>query len=595
MKLLAAGGAALLALALSTGVVADQHGMALHGDLRYGPGFSHFNYVNPDAPKGGSVRLAAPGTTFDNLNPFILRGISPAGIGQVFDTLTTSSADEPFSVYGLIAERIQVAEDNAWVRFDLRPEARFHDGEPITPEDVIWTFDTLRREGHPHYRVYYSDVERAERVGERAVKFHFSVRNNAELPLIVGQLPVLPKHYWAARDFSRTTMEPPLGNGPYRIERVDPGRSITYARVEDYWARDLPVNRGRFNFDRIRYDYYRDATVSLEAFKAGEYDFRVENIARNWATQYDIPAVRDGRMVLEEIPHRIPTGMQGFFFNTRRDMFSDPRVRKALSYAFDYEWTNRTLFNDAYIRSRSYFSNSELAAVGLPSEREMALLEPHRNRLPPEVFEQEFVPPSTDGPGGLRANLRRALELLGEAGWEVRNNRLIHGESGEPMRFTILLDNPSFERVVLPYTRNLEQLGIEARVRTVDAAQYQNRMDDFDFDMTVRLIGQSQSPGNEQRNYWSCAAAETSGSRNYSGICDPVVDALIERVIHAEDRDDLVHATRALDRVLLWGHYVVPQWHLNSFRIAYWDKFERPSVSPDYALGFDTWWYKDAE
>ena len=588
-------GGLLALMLLATGASADTHGMALHGDLKYGPDFPHFHYVNPEAPKGGSVRLAAPGTTFDNLNPFILRGISPAGIGQVFDTLTVRSADEPFSEYGLIAERIRVADDNSWVRFDLRPEARFHDGEPITPQDVIWTFETLRRDGHPHYRVYYNDVERVEQVDEHAVKFHFAGRNNAELPMIVGQLPVLPKHFWAAREFGRTTMEIPLGSGPYRIERVDPGRAITYARVEDYWAQDLPVNRGRHNFDRIRYDYYRDATVSLEAFKAGEYDFRAENIARNWATQYDIPAVRDGRMVLEEIPHQIPTGMQGFFFNTRRDMFADPRVRKALGYAFDYEWTNRTLFNDSYIRSRSYFSNSELAAVGLPSEREMAILEPHREQLPQAVFTEEYTPPSTEGPGGLRGNLRRALELLTEAGWQVRNNRLTHVESGEPMRFTILLDNPTFERVVLPYTRNLEQLGIEARVRTVDTAQYQNRMDDFDFDMTVRLIGQSLSPGNEQRNYWSCAAADTPGSRNYSGICDPVVDALIERVIYAEDRDDLVHATRALDRVLLWGHYVIPQWHLNSFRIAYWDKFRRPPISPDYSLGFDTWWHKDAE
>ncbi len=586
-----------LALALGSGsvVAAEQHGMALHGDLKYGPDFEHFQYVEPDAPKGGSVRLAAQGSTYDNLNPFILRGISPAGIGQVFDTLTTQSADEPFSEYGLIAESMVVADDYSWVRFTLREQARFHDGVPITPEDVIWTFETLKEKGHPHYRVYYNDIARAERVGERAVKFHFSMDNNAELPLIIGQLPVLPRHYWEDRDFARTTMEPPLGSGPYRIERVDPGRSITYRRVEDYWAADLPVNRGRHNFDRIRYDYYRDATVALEAFKAGEYDFRVENIARNWATQYDIAAVRTGDMILEEIEHDIPTGMQAYFFNTRREIFEDPRVRKALAYAFDYEWTNRTLFNDSYTRTTSYFSNSELAAVGLPSEAEMAYLEPFRDKLPAALFEQEYTPPSTDGPGGLRANLRRALELLAEAGWQVRNNRLTHTETGREMRFTILLDNPTFERVTLPFVRNLEQLGIEARVRTVDTSQYQNRMDSFDFDMTVQLIGQSQSPGNEQRNYWSCAAAETDGSRNYSGICDPVVDELIERVIYARDRNDLIHATRALDRVLLWGHYVIPQWHVNTFRIAYWNKFHRPAISPDFALGFDTWWHKDAE
>ena len=575
-------------------VTAGQHGLSLHGDLKYGPDFSHFDYVNPDAPKGGSVRLSALGT-FDNLNPYILRGTSPAGMSDVFDTLTVQSADEPFSSYGLIAETIAVAEDNSWVRFTLRAEARFHDGEPITVDDVIWTFDTLQSEGHPQFRMYYSEVERAEKVGERAVKFHFTTTDNAELALILGQMPVLPRHYWADRDFTRTTTEPPLGSGPYRVTRVDSGRAIVYERVDDYWARDLPVNRGRFNFDSLRFDYYRDATVAVEAFKAGEYDLRQENIARNWATQYDIPAVRDGRIIMEEIDHEIPTGMQAFFFNTRQDKFADRRVRKALGYAFDFEWTNRTLFNDSYARTKSYFSNSELAASGLPDGRELEILENYREQLAEAVFDTAFEPPTAEGRGGMRTNLRRALELLREAGWEVADDGLTHTESGEVMRLTVLLDNPSFERVTLPFTNNLERLGIDANVRTVDSSQYQNRMDDFDFDVTVQQIGQSVSPGNEQRSYWSCAAANTSGSRNYAGICDEVVDSLIDRVIYAADRDELVAATRALDRVLLHGHYVIPHWYLSSFRLVYWDKFERPEISPDFALGFDTWWKKNKD
>lgn len=571
---------------------AAQHGISLHGDLKYAEDFTHFDYVNPDAPKGGSVRLSALGT-FDNLNPFILRGTSPAGMSDVFDSLTVQSADEPFSEYGLIAETITVADDASWVRFDLRPEARFHDGEPITVEDVIWTFDTLKSDGHPQFRIYYSEVERAEKVGERAVKFHFAGTENMELPLIIGQMPVLPKHDWEERDFSRTTTEPPLGSGPYRVSRVDSGRAIVYERVDDYWGRDLPVNRGRFNFDQLRFDYYRDATVAVEAFKAGEYDLRQENIARNWATQYDIAAVRDGRIIMEEIDHEIPTGMQAFFFNTRKSKFADPRVRKALGYAFDFEWTNRTLFNESYARTSSYFSNSELAAEGLPEGRELEILEDYRDQLDEAIFTTVFQPPTTEGRGGMRTNLRRALELLREAGWEIGDNGLTHTESGEVMEITVLLDNPSFERVTLPFTNNLERLGVQARVRTVDSSQYQNRMDEFDFDMTVQQIGQSMSPGNEQRNYWSCAAAETSGSRNYAGICDETVDSLIDRVVYAPDRDELVAATRALDRVLLHGHYVIPHWYLRSFRLVYWDKFERPEISPDFSLGFDTWWKKD--
>jgi len=565
------------------------HGLSIHGDLKYGPGFRHFDYVDPRAPKGGSVTLAATGT-FDNLNPFILKGVSAAGIGTIFDTLTFQSSDEPASEYGLIAETIETPADRSWVAFTLRRNARFHDGSPITVEDVMWTFETLRTKGHPLYRSYYAAVASVEKTGPRTVRFAFKGGENRELPVILGQLPVLSKAYWNGRDFAKTTLEPPLGSGPYRVDSFEPGRSITYRRVADYWAAELPVSVGRFNFDTIRYDYYRDDTVALEAFKGGAYDIRQwEASAKNWAKAYDVPAVRDGRIRKEQIPNEVPTGMQGFVFNTRRAVFADPRVRAALTAAFDFEWSNVHLFYGAYTRTRSYFSNSELASRGLPSAAELAVLEPFRGRVPDEVFTREYQPPTT-GPDGVRPNLVRALALLGQAGWVVRDLKLVNTQSGQPLTFEILLDTPTFERIALPFVKNLERLGVTARVRTVDAAQYEYRVKQFDFDMIVGLLPQSLSPGNEQSDYFSSAAAATPGSRNVAGIRDPVVDRLIELLIAAPDRAALVARTRALDRVLLWGHYVVPHYHLGAFRVAYWNRFGRPAVSPKYELGLDTWW-----
>ncbi|HEX5515028.1 MAG TPA: extracellular solute-binding protein, partial [Gammaproteobacteria bacterium] len=476
-----------------------QHAVAMHGEPKYGPDFTHFDYVNPDAPKGGNLRLSAIGT-YDSLNGFILRGTSADGLGLIYDTLTAHAMDEPFSEYGLLAEAIEIAPDRSSVKFRLRPEARFHDGQPVRPEDVIFTFNTLMQQGHPTYRVYWAGVEKVEKVGPREVEFRFRPGDNRELPLILGQMPVLPEHYWKDRDFSRTTFEPPLGSGPYRIGRLEAGRTITYERVEDYWGRDLPVNRGRNNFNTIRYDYYRDGTVALEAFKGGAFDWRLENIAKSWATAYNIAAVRDGRLKREEIPHENPAGMQGFFMNTRRPLFQDRKVRQALNYAFDFEWTNANLFYGAYTRSESYFANSELAARELPSPAELALLEPFRDRLPPEVFTEVYHAPVTSGKGIARDNLRIASRLLREAGWEIRGSRRVHVATGQPLRFEILLVNPSFERVTLPFVRNLERLGITATVRTVDATQYLERMKRFDFDMTVAVIGQSLSPGNEQES-----------------------------------------------------------------------------------------------
>lgn len=565
------------------------HGVAMHGDLKYGPDFTHFDYADPDAPKGGTVTFSAIGT-FDSLNPYILKGVPAAGLGLVFQSLTTQSEDEPFSEYGEIAESILVPEDRSWVAFDLRPQARWHDGEPITVEDVIFSLAILKTRGHPFYRVYYKNVVKAEKVGERRVRFTFEGGINRELPLIVGQLPVLPKHYYEGREFERATLDPPIGSGPYRIERVDAGRTIVYRREEDWWGADLPVNRGRYNFDEVRYEYYRDSDVALEAFKAGQYDIRLENTAKLWATGYDSPALEKGWIVKEEIPVERPAGMQGFVFNTRRPLFRDARVRRALAYAFDFEWTNKTLFYGAYTRTDSYFENSELEAKGLPGPKELELLEPFRDRLPPEVFTEDYEPPKTDGSGNIRRNLRIALRLLREAGWKVENGRLVNAATGEPFRFEILLVSPAFERIAGPFVKNLERLGIEASIRTVDTSQYQNRLNQFDFDMIVAVWGQSLSPGNEQRDFWSCEAARTPGSRNYAGICDPVVDALIDRIIQAPTREDLVAACRALDRVLLWGHYVIPHWHIPYIRIAYWNKFGRPEIVPRHDIDLFAWW-----
>jgi microcin C transport system substrate-binding protein len=574
--------------------VIPSHGLAMHGDLQYGPGFSHFDYTSPNAPKGGALRLAAIGN-FDSLNPFILKGLAAVGISLVYDTLMAQSRDEPFSEYGLIAASVEVPEDRSWVIFNLRPEARFHDGSPITADDVIFSLETLKTKGHPFYRSYYAGVKSAEKLGPHRVKFSFADGENRELPLIAGQMPVLSKAYWQQHDFSKTTLTPWLSSGPYRISKVEPGRSITYQRVADYWGRDLPVNKGRYNFSTIRYDYYRDATVALQALKGGEYDLRQETISKNWATAYDFPALRDGRFRKEAIPNQNPSGMQGFLFNTRRAIFKDPRVRRALAYAFDFGWTNKNLFYGAYKRTESYFANSELASSGLPGDAERAILEPFTAQLPKEVLTEAYTVPTTDGSGNNRRNLREAVRLLKEAGWVVKGGKRVNKDTGQVMRFEILLVQPAFERVVLPFVRNLKRLGIEVSVRTVDSTQYQNRLDDFDFDMIVAGIGQTLSPGNEQRDMWLSSRASIKGSRNLAGIQDPVVDALVEQVIAAPDRQSLVDHTRALDRVLLWGHYVIPQWHLQSDRVAYWDKFGRPARSAKYGLGIiDTWWSKDA-
>lgn len=586
--------ALILGLFLSVPGVARSgpvHAVALHGQPKYGPDFAHFDYVNPDARKGGELRMAALGG-FDTFNPFVLRGQSAAGLGLMFESLTTSSADEPFTEYGLLAETIEISPDRSTVTYRLREQARFHDGSPVTADDVVFSFETLRTRGLPFFRAYYANIEGVEALDPRTVRFNLGADENPELAFITGQMPVLSRAYWSDRDFEATTLEVPVGSGPYRIERFEPGRFVVYRRVEDYWGQDLPVNRGQYNFDRIRYDYYRDGTVAFEAFKAGSYDVRPENVARQWATGYDFPAARDGRVVLEEFRHTRPVGMQAFAVNLRRPQFQDARIRQALNLAFDFEWSNQNLFHDQYVRTRSFFENSELAATGLPGALELEVLEPLRELIPPEVFTDEYRPPSTAAPGSLRENLHRAVELLQAAGWTFLDRRLVNAASGEPFRMEILLVDPSFERIALPYSKNLERLGMDVRVRTVDAAQYENRVKSFDFDMIVNTWGQSESPGNEQREFWGSVAADAEGSRNVSGIRDPAVDALIEALIRAPDRESLVARVRALDRVLQWNHYVIPQWHINTDRIAYWNRFGHPDVTPDRGVQLLAWWHE---
>ena len=555
---------------------------------RYPADFRHFDYVNPDAPQGGSLRLASQGS-FDSFHPFIPKG-NAVSTGAV-ETLLVTSADEPFTGYGLIAEQIEWPRDRSWVIFHIRPQARWHDGTPITAEDVAWSFETLVSQGNPQYRFYYGAVASVEALDAARVRFTFSESDNRELPLIIGQLPILPKHYWATRDFGATTLTPPLGSGPYQISDFEAGRFTVRQRVQNYWGKDLAVRQGLNNFDSIRTVFFRDATPIRLALKAGDIDFRLENQAKAWAEDYDVAVVEKGWLKKELVAHRMPTGMQAFVMNTRREQFADRRAREALTLAFDFEWTNRNLFNGQYTRTGSYFSNSDLAARGKPQGEELAALEPFRGQVPDPVFGEAYTPPVTDGSGWLRDNLRRANALLQDAGWVVKDLRLVNAATGEPFRFEILLVSPAFERIALPYVRNLKRLGIEAKVRLVDENQYINRFRQFDFDMMVWVWGQSETPGNEQYEYWSQAAADSQGSRNLAGVRDPVVDELIELMLRSESREQLNQRTRALDRVLLWGHYVVPHWHIRADRVLYWDKFGVPKIPVRTGVMTDRWWF----
>ncbi|MDD1017434.1 extracellular solute-binding protein [Pseudomonas sp. TNT2022 ID1048] len=570
---------------------APQHALTLYNEApKYPANFQHFDFVNPDAPKGGTFRMAGFGS-FDSLNPFISKGVPEQNIGLIYDTLMAQSLDEPFTEYGLVAGKIEKAPDNSWVRFYLRPEARFNDGQPIRAEDVVFSFQTLMSAGSPLYRGYYADVDQVIAEDPLRVLFKFNHSNNRELPLILGQLTVLPKHWWESRDFAKSNLEVPLGSGPYRVTAVKAGRSIRYERVKDYWGRDLPVNRGFYNFDVITSDYYRDNTVALEALKAGQFDYWLEMSAKNWANAYNTPAVAQGRLIKEQIANGNPTGMQGFVFNTRRPLFQDVRVRHALSLLLDFEWSNKQLFNGAYTRTRSYFENSEMAATGLPGPDELAILEPLRGKIPEQVFNEAFAPSQCDGSGMIRAQQRQAYQLLQEAGWRIVDDKMVDAQ-GKPVVIEFLLAQTEFERVLLPFKRNLADLGIDLVIRRVDVSQYITRVRSRDFDMIVGSFPQSNSPGNEQREFWMSSSADKPGSRNYIGLKDPAIDTLVESLINADSRASLVAHARALDRVLQWGYYVIPNWHIKTWRVAYWDHIGHPQVAPKYDIGINTWWIK---
>ena len=580
----------LLLLALGSSLqAAPQHAITLYGEPpKYPANFQHFDYVNPQAPKGGVLRQAGFGS-FDSLNPFINKGVAADDIGLIYETLTRHSLDEPFTEYGLLANKIERAPDNSWVRFYLHPKARFNDGKPVTADDVVFSFETLMRDGAPQYKSYYADVSKVIAESQSRVRFDFKHKGNRELPLILGQLPVLPKHWWAGREFNTGNLDIPLGSGPYKVADVQAGRSIRFERVADWWGKDLPVNRGFYNFDKLVTDYYRDNTVALEAFKAHQFDFWLETSAKNWATAYDTPAVSEGKLRKEELLNSNPTGMQGFVFNTRRPNLQDPRVREALSLLFDFEWANKQLFNGAYTRTDSYFENSEMSARGLPSADELKILEPLRGSIPEQVFNQPFTLPVTDGSGIIRDQQRRAYDLLIEAGWKIEGDRMLDTE-GKPVKIEFLLAQTEFERVLLPYKRNLNDLGIELEIRRVDISQYINRLRSRDFDMLVSGFGQSNSPGNEQREYWHSSSADNPGSRNLIGLRDPAIDTLVDGLIKADSRESLITHARALDRVLLAGHYVVPNWYINTWRLAYWNSIEHPAVTPLYDYALMTWW-----
>jgi microcin C transport system substrate-binding protein len=580
-----------------------RHGLSLFGDLKYPAGFKRFDYVNPDAPKGGAARQIAFGT-FDNFNMVVsgVRGTLGAGIGFIYDTLNVGALDEASSEYGLLAEALSFPPDRSSVIYRLRANARWHDGKPVTPDDVIFSFEAFKK-NHPQLSAYYRHVTKAEQTGPREVTFSFDMPGNRELPQIVGQLTILPKHWWEGTDASgkkrnvaATTLEPTLGSGAYRIKEFVAGRSIVYERVKDYWGKDLNVNIGRDNFEELRFEYYRESTVALEAFKADQVDWRDENSAKNWATAYDFPAVRDKRVILEEFPIRSFGVMQAFAFNIRRDKFKDPRVRRAFNFAFDFEDMNKQIFFGQYKRIASYFEGLELAATDLPQGEELKILEAVRDKVPPEVFTTPYTNPVSGDSQKVRANLRQAIRLMKQAGYEIRQRKMVNAKTGVPFSFEFLTRDPSMERVVLFYKPSLERLGITVTVRTVDDAQYENRVRRWDFDVIVATWGESLSPGNEQRGYWGSRAADIQGSRNLIGIKNPAVDILIDRVIFAKNRDELVAATKALDRVLLWNFYVVPQWTYGKARTARWDRFAHPPELPKYGLSAFPmiWWWDKA-
>jgi microcin C transport system substrate-binding protein len=590
--------AATLALSMGLATAAPterKHGLSIFGDLKYDKDFKHFKYVNPQAPKGGRI-VTFGGSSFDSFNPFIIKGDTATGVAaHVFDTLMKRANDEPDAVYGLVAESASVATDGKSVTFHLRPEARFSDGSPITATDVAFSFETLKAKGSPGYALPLRDVVKAEAIDRLTVRYELGGTRTRDLPLVIAELPVLSKAYYEAKPFDQTTLEPPLGSGPYVITDFKQGTYVTFARRKDYWGKDLPVNVGQNNFDEVRYDYFRDRAISLEALKAGQLDLREEFTALHWSTGYDVPAVREGRLIKVVLPDESPSGAQGLFLNTRLPKFSDPRVRRALDLAFDFEWMNKNIFYGLYTRTASFFENSDMKASGKPSPEELALLEPFRDKLPKEVFGMPYESPKSDGSGMNRDNMRLAAKLLDEAGWTVKNGQRTN-DKGEVLSVEFLFVEPTFLRVIGPFEKNLKALGVLASSRQVDPAQYERRVKAFEFDIIMQRYVMSLTPGVELKNYWSSDSADMKGSRNLAGIKNPAVDALIDKVIEAKSRANLVTAARALDRVMRAEHCWIPNWYKASHTVAYWNKFSRPATKPKYARGIlETWWYDAAK
>jgi microcin C transport system substrate-binding protein len=591
LALFVAGG-----LLAAPAIAEPRHGLSIFGDLKYPADFKHFDYVNPDAPKGGKASQIGPSgvTTFDSFNSFILKGDAAQGMELVFDTLMVRALDEPDAVYGLVAETADVAPDGLSVTFKMRPEAKFADGSPLTADDVVFSFETIKAKGHPAFAIPLRDVKSAVAIDPHTVKYTFEGALIRDLPTTVATLPILSKAYYSTHEFDKTTLEAPLGSGPYKVGPYKAGTFVTYVRRPDYWAKDLPVSRGLYNFDEVRYDYYRDRTLELEGLLAGNIDFREEFTSKDWATGYDRAPVKDGRVKLETLADERPSGAQGFFINTRRDKFKDVRVRKALGLVFDFEWSNKNLFFGLYTRTASYFENSDLKAVGPPTPDELKLLEPFRDKLPEAVFGEPVSPPVTDGSGNNRTQLREAAKLLDEAGWK-QTPQGVRNAAGQPLSIEILMDSPSFERIIAPYVKSLKSIGIDASMRLVDSAQYERRMKDYDFDLTTQRYALRLTPGVELKNFWGSKAAASPGSYNLAGISDPVLDELIDKIVQAKSRDELIAATRAADRVLRAGYYWVPQWYKGAHNLAFWDKFSWPAVKPKYERGaLETWWI-DAE
>ena len=581
----------------SSANAAPQHYLTQYGEPKYKADFTHFEYADPAAKKGGKITLASQ-VSFDSLNPFIVKGVAAPGIGSIFESLMTTSLDEPKTVYGLIAESVEVAPDRSSAVFFIRksPAPRFHDGSNITPDDVVFSFNTLKEKGDPVFQILYTPIEKVEKTSDISVKFTFKDKTNRELPIIAATMPILSKAYYEKHDFTKTTLEAPLASGQYKVKSIDQGRSIVYERVKDYWGAALPVNVGDANFDEIRYDIYLDETVALEAFKAGTVDFREEFIARNWASAYEFPAVKEGKVIKRRIQNSVPTGMQCFVMNARRTKFSDRRVREAIGLALDFEWTNKTLFFDTYKRNSSYFMNTEFASSGVPEGEELKLLEPLKDVVAPTVFTTPFSMPVTDGSGNPREQLKKADGLLNDAGWVVKSGKRVNAKTGEELKFEFMLSQPSMERVIAPMRKNLERLGVFATVRVVDDAQYIKRLEQYDYDIISQWFNRNvYYPSIEQKSLWHSSQLNIPGATNYAGANNKAVDALVEKVVGASDLDTLRVTARALDRVLLSEYYVIPNWHASAFRVAYWDKFAQPAVTPKYALGFNYWWLDPAK